>query len=180
MSHTTSSAKWTSAAVSLTALMIVTGVPASAAEHTPPPKPCTSPEYRQFDFWLGSWVVTQNGKPAGRNRIEAMLGGCALLESWTGVSGVTGHSLNIYDTTRDVWHQTWVDSSGALLTLEGRFEGGAMVLEGLAAAKGAAPTRQRITWTRQANGDVRQLWQSSADDGHTWKTEFDGLYKRGG
>jgi hypothetical protein len=72
-----------------------------------------------------------------------------------------------------------VDSSGALLTLEGRFTNGAMVLEGVAAAeKGAAPIRQRITWTALANGNVRQLWQSSADEGRTWKTEFDGLYMR--
>ena len=108
-----------------------------------------------------------------------MLGGCALLESWTGVGGVTGHSLNIYDATRDVWHQTWVDSSGALLILEGRFADGAMVLEGSTIAeKGATPMRQRITWTLQPGGTVRQLWQSSSENSRTWKTEFDGTYKR--
>jgi hypothetical protein len=142
-------------------------------------KACATPAHRQFDFWRGTWNVTQNGKVAGTNRIEVVLDGCALLESWTGASGTTGRSLNIYDATREVWHQTWVDSSGSLLTLEGKFIGGAMVLEGVAAPeKGAASARQRITWTALTNGDVRQFWQSSTDDGRTWKTEFDGLYKR--
>lgn len=140
---------------------------------------CDGPAYRQFDFWLGKWDVTQNGKPAGKNRIEAVLDGCALMESWTGVSGVTGHSLNTYDAARNVWHQTWVDSSGMLLTIEGGLKGGSMVLEGMTpAGKDTPATRHRITWTPQANGDVRQLWQSSKDNARTWQTEFDGLYKR--
>ena len=152
---------------------------ASAEAAAEPKKPCSTAPYRQFDFWRGNWVVTENGKPAGKNRIEAVLNGCALLESWTGVGGLTGHSLNTYDATRDVWHQTWVDSAGSLLTLEGHLQGNAMVLEGLAVEKkDTPPTHQRITWTPRPNGDVRQHWQSSADDGLTWKTEFDGLYKR--
>jgi hypothetical protein len=142
-------------------------------------KPCDTPLHHQFDFWIGAWNVTQGGKNAGKNEIESVLGGCALLESWTGTGGVTGHSLNVYDSTRGVWHQTWVDSSGSLLTLEGKLEKGEMILQGSALAeKGARPALQRITWTPQPAGSVRQLWQSSADGGQSWKTEFDGLYER--
>ncbi len=168
------------AALGAAALTIAAfAAPEVAAQTAAISKACATPAHRQFDFWRGTWNVTQNGKVAGKNRIEVVLDGCALLESWTGSSGTTGRSLNIYDATRDVWHQTWVDSSGSLLTLEGRFIGGAMVLEGVAAAeKGAAAVRQRITWTVLRNADVRQLWQSSADNGGTWKIEFDGLYKR--
>jgi hypothetical protein len=35
---------------------------------------------------------------------------------------------------------------------------------------------QRITWTPEQDG-VRQHWQSSADDGATWTTVFDGHYR---
>jgi hypothetical protein len=165
------------AAAALTAAIFAT--PQAVTQTAANAKACGTPAHRQFDFWRGTWNVTQNGKVAGTNRIEVVLDGCALLESWTGAGGTTGRSLNIYDATRELWHQTWVDSSGSLLTLEGRFVGGAMVLEGVAAPqKGAATARQRITWTALANGDVRQFWQSSTDDGRTWKTEFDGLYKR--
>jgi hypothetical protein len=142
-------------------------------------KPCDTPLHHQFDFWIGTWTVTQGGKLAGRNEIRSVLGGCALMESWTGTGGVTGHSLNIYDAARGVWHQTWVDSSGSLLTIEGQFANGEMVLQGAAVAeKGAETTLQRITWTPQSAGSVRQLWQSSTNGGRTWKTEFDGLYTR--
>ena len=169
------------AAAAITAAMTLIGpaVQIASAQSARDAKPCDTSFHRQFDFWIGTWNVTQAGKSAGKNEIKSVLGGCALLESWTGTGGVTGHSLNIYDSTRGLWHQTWVDSSGSLLTLEGRFVNGEMILEGSAIAeKGAKPTLQRITWTPQPAGSVRQLWQSSADKGRKWKTEFDGIYKR--
>jgi hypothetical protein len=169
-----------SAFVAIAAAILSGSSALSAAANTATdPKPCGTSPHHQFDFWIGAWSVTQNGKPAGTNKITAVLGGCALLESWTGTGGVTGHSLNAYDATRGLWHQTWVDSSGSLLTLEGKFVDGVMVLEGSAIAEnGAAATLQRISWTPQPAGSVRQLWQSSSDQGRTWKTEFDGLYQR--
>lgn len=140
----------------------------------PRPK-CTSPEHRQFDFWIGTWRVSDKGMPAGENRIEAIDGGCALLESWQGVGGLTGHSLNLFDAARGVWHQTWVDSGGSLLVLEGSFKKGAMVLQG---DHSGTTLRERITWTVLPGGDVRQHWETSSDSGATWATAFDGLYIR--
>src|SRR3954462_9630531 len=106
-------------------LLALLAAQTARAETAAAAKPCSSPSHRQFDFWVGTWNVTQAGKTAGQNRIDSILNGCALMESWKGTGGVTGHSLNIYDSTRDIWHQTWVDSTGSLLTLEGRFKDGA-------------------------------------------------------
>ena len=47
-----------------------------------------------------------------------------------------------------------------------------MVLEGI-----DADARQRITWTLVDEG-VRQLWETSKDDGATWTVAFDGRYRR--
>ena len=139
---------------------------------------CTSAPYRQFDFWLGSWDVTEKGKVAGTNRIESILGGCALYENWLGASGFRGNSINFYDAPRGVWHQTWIDHTGSALTLEGRFESGAMRLEGQRpGAKPGDVQLHRITWTPLADGKVRQLWETSPD-GKTWSEAFDGLYTR--
>lgn len=159
-------------------LAVLAGTPTTRAADDSATEPCNSPRHRQFDFWLGTWNVTQAGKTAGENKIESILNGCALLESWKGTGGVMGHSLNIYDSTRDVWHQTWVDSTGSLLTLEGRFKDGAMVLEGVVLDDKGVEARQRITWTSRSRDEVRQLWESSTDKGKSWKTEFDGLYRR--
>ena len=164
--------------LSVLVLLALAGTSTTRAEDGTAAKPCASLSHRQFDFWLGTWNVTQAGKTAGQNKIESILNGCALMESWKGTGGVTGHSLNTYDSTRDVWHQTWVDSTGSLLTLEGRFKEGAMVLEGVASDEKGNKARQRITWTAPSRDEVRQLWQSSTDNGKTWKTEFDGLYSR--
>ena len=150
-----------------------------AADQAAPVPACSSAEYRQFDFWAGAWNVTQNGKPAGTNRIDRILGGCALLENWSGTGGSRGNSLNYYDASRKVWHQTWIDNQAGPLELDGRLEGGNMVLTGntLDPATGAV-TVNRITWTPKTDGNVRQHWETSADGGKTWQTVFDGLYAR--
>ena len=53
-----------------------------------------------------------------------------------------------------------------------------MVMEGRAPGEDPAVLeRQRITWTPEGD-EVRQVWETSADDGQTWTTAFDGLYRR--
>jgi len=148
---------------------------------SPKPSPCAAAEYRQFDFWTGDWEVRNPaGKVVGHNRIERAHGGCALIEHWASVNGVTGTSVNLYDRERRRWHQTWVDSGGGLLELDGGIEGGAMVLTGDAIDREAPAgvARQKITWMPQPDGEVRQLWESSIDGGKTWTIAFDGRYAK--
>jgi hypothetical protein len=142
---------------------------------------CSAPDYRQFDFWLGQWEVqTPDGKHAGTNNITRILGGCVLQEHWSGAKGMHGTSFNIYDAAAGRWHQTWVDDRGTLLTLDGRLENGAMVLRGETHGHDGVTMTQRITWSKLANGHVRQLWEASRDGGGTWQVVFDGIYiKRG-
>ncbi len=141
------------------------------------PSPCGSAEHRQFDFWLGAWQVKKpDGEIAGTNRIESQHGGCVIHERYANSRGYSGESLNTYDASRRLWHQTWVDSSGLLLLLEGSFNGKRMVLEGQTAGP-VQPTKHRITWTPNPDGTVRQLWENSNDDS-AWAVVFDGLYIR--
>ncbi len=141
----------------------------------PPPPP---PETRQFDFWIGTWeVTTPDGKVAGHNVIEPVLGGRALRETWTGAGGFSGTSLNTYDASARVWRQFWVDQSGGVLTLSGNFADGAMSMEQSITLDGLT-TIDRITWTPHADGTVRQLWEQSKDARITWSVLFDGLYRR--
>jgi hypothetical protein len=161
------------------AIVAVLAVAARAAE--PPPPACATPAHRAFDFWLGTWDVDDaSGKPAGRNRITRVHGGCALMEQWEGRGGLTGTSLNALDAASGRWHQTWVDSAGNLLRFDGGPVGGGMRLEGEAAddERPQARVRHRIEWTPQADGRVRQHWQQSKDGGATWLTVFDGWYRR--
>lgn len=144
---------------------------------TPPPAPCRATEYRQFDFWVGDWDVhTPDGKPAGSNRIERILGGCALRETWKGASGMSGTSLNSWDPGTQRWHQTWVGGDGVLLKLEGGLRAGKMVLLGETVSAIGDRSLQRITWSSRAGGRVRQFWEQSVDAGKTWTIAFEGIY----
>lgn len=138
--------------------------------------PCDAPAHREFDFWLGEWQVrTPDGKLAGTNRIEREYGGCVLHERYTTGRGYSGESLNVYDAGRRVWHQTWVDSAGTLLVLEGALNGGRMVLEGRTTSTDGQSTLHRISWTPNPDGSVRQLWESTDAKGQ-WTVTFDGMY----
>ena len=142
---------------------------------SPPPPACQTAEYRQFDFWIGEWeVFLPNGNKAGDSRIESIAAGCALLENWTGNRGFSGKSVNSYDRSDQRWHQSWVDSSGSRLDLAGVFADKRMVL---ASAPGTGAI-QRIAWSVNDDGSVRQLWESSSDEGKTWAVQFDGKYVR--
>ncbi len=144
------------------------------------PAPCTAPEHRQFDFWIGEWEVTNPaGGVAGNNRITRILNGCVLLEEWTGAGGASGKSFNLYDARRERWQQTWVDGNGGILELHGGLTAsGTMVLAGDQSAQGGGTVRNRITWTPRSPNEVRQLWETSSDGGATWTTAFDGTYRK--
>ncbi len=155
-----------------------TTTPASGAQ-TPAPPACSTPEYRQFDFWVGDWEVKgPKGAVVGHNKIDAILDGCALREQWTSAGKNRGTSVNFYDASSGTWHQTWIDNSGQPLHLVGRFRDGSMVMEQTVTGADGKTTRHRITWTPLDGGDVRQHWESSTDGGTTWSTLFDGRYHR--
>jgi hypothetical protein len=167
--------------VALYAALIILPFQAPSQPPAPqqPPPNCSAEPHRQFDFWIGSWNVTVAGKPAGTNRIESGHGGCVLVENWSAPGGGTGISLNFFDRQTRQWHQTWIGSGGGALYLNGGLQDGAMVMQSAPVPRPAGGTViNRITWSRLPNGDVRQLWENSTDQGKTWTSAFDGVYSR--
>jgi len=141
------------------------------------PGPCDGFEFRQFDFWVGEWdVFTPDGQLAGTNKIERILGGCVIAESWSGSKGTDGRSFNVYSTADKKWHQSWVDSQGTRLELAGTFADGRMTLEGDSPAANGNSLRNRISWQKLPDGRVRQHWEVSVDGGEKWTDAFIGLY----
>lgn len=152
--------------------------PAPTSTPPPTPPPCSSAEFRQFDFWLGHWnVIGPKGKQVGTSEISRRSEGCAIREQWTDSSGKGGMSLNYYDPAEEQWHQDWVGGDGMILHLHGGLKDGAMVMNG--SIKGSKGTYlNRITWTPLPEGKVKQEWAISTDDGATWKTSFVGIYEK--
>jgi hypothetical protein len=139
---------------------------------------CASPEYRQFDFWVGDWDVFEPGAATSTAhvRVERILGGCVLHERYQDGAGVAGESFTIYDAARGRWHQTWVTNNGRLLTIEGGPESNSMVLTGAYYRDKGQEVRVRGTWTPVENA-VRETAVTSEDGGKNWKPWFDLMFK---
>lgn len=127
---------------------------------------CNTADHRAFDFWVGQWRVEAKGKVAGHNSITTSHDGCVIEERWRGAGGLRGTSLNVYDAATKKWHQTWVDSNGSLLLLDGGIVDGAMRMSN---------ATNRITWRKLDGGRVQQVWEQSSD-GKAWSVVFDGTY----
>lgn len=138
---------------------------------------CPGAEYHQFDFWLGSWDVTAGGNPAGTNIITQEEQSCLIHEHWTGRGGSTGQSFNFYDASTRQWNQVWVDNQASSLRVSGTFADDQMKLTGVAPGPDGKPQQQRLTFFKNPDGTVRQLWETSAD-GKDWAVAFDGLYRK--
>lgn len=133
--------------------------------------PCANENYRAFDFWLGEWSVTspKQKTPPSRSSITRSNDGCSIHEKYTTSGSYTGNSINFYDKQKNKWHQTWIDNQGIPLYLDGSFVKGSMVL---------SDSINRITWTLLDNKQVNQHWETTSDNGKTWKTLFNGFYTR--
>ena len=142
---------------------------------------CCTIDYANFDFWMGSWVVeNSSGEKLGNNTIEKLEGGCLLQENWVSNDGKsTGTSVNFYNSTTQEWEQLWVDNTGSHLKLSGNREGSKMILSSeLFLHKNGNQYINRITWTDNENGTVRQLWELLSVEEKVIFVLFDGIYRK--
>ena len=144
------------------------------------PTACSASSYRQFDFWLGDWEVTNpQGTVVGTNTIRKILNGCVLHEQWRAADGGSGQSHNIFNLQTGRWHQSWVDDNWQLLLLDGGLDDqGRMVLRGETVSEEGATVIDEIAWERAEGGRVRQIWRKSTDGGTNWQVVFNGLYTK--
>ena len=160
--------------------MLTALLAAQAAAPAPPPAaaasqpPCAAEENRQFDFWVGKWDVYPTGKDklVAHSLIEKVYNGCGVRENWMPLSNQTGGSLNIYLPEEKHWEQFWIDSGGSRAVFTGGWNGKAMVIQG----KWAGPL-VRISYSKNADGSVRQFGEQSTDEGKSWAPSFDLTYR---
>ncbi len=136
-------------------------------------------KYREFDFWLGGWNVYKYGTDTivGQSRITSIVDSVAIQEVyWAERGNYQGRSINKYNADVGSWEQYYVDNGGATLHLRGNRIANQMVLMDVHSKVGKS--MNKIVWTDQPNGDVRQTWSVSNDAGRTWKVIFDGRYVR--
>lgn len=152
------------------------------AQEAEPTPPCRATEAaRALDFWVGSYNVMVGERRAGRNRIESVLDGCAIIEHWRSATGAEGKSLFYYDAREDTWTQVWVTGDTSkhwglkVKRLAGIGEDGSV--RSLSRQKAdEGEYLDRTTLEPGENGAFRQLIEISTDGGETWQTTFDALY----
>lgn len=139
---------------------------------------CSGPEYRQFDFWIGDWDAFDVDNPTvrtARTRVDLILDGCVLRENYEGADGHQGQSFTIYDSSRKLWHQSWVTNRGELLVIEGKFDAGEIILSGVFHSMPREPFVRGI-W-KPVDGGVRETAEKSTDGGKTWTPWFDLIFR---
>jgi hypothetical protein len=142
-------------------------------------KPCSTSEYRQFDFWLGDWdVFNKKGDKVGENKIHTVQDGCALQENWTS-QGQTGTSFNYYNPADSTWNQIYLDNVGTVLELKGALKNNKMILQSkkVKSVKANFYYFNQITWEKDSQGNVSQKWDIVDDKGNILQVAFDGIYR---
>jgi hypothetical protein len=148
-------------------------------------KPCSQPEFRQFDFWIGEWEAFGPKGKAGDSKISLVLDSCIILEEWTSTGVVqgfryAGKSFNTWNASLHQWQQTWVDNTGSSTAYtHGKFDNNRIIFttDPFPFKKDTMATR-RLTFFDLGVDKVRQLGEITKDNGVTWKTEYDLEYRR--
>ncbi|WP_460218322.1 tetratricopeptide repeat protein [Psychroserpens sp. MEBiC05023] len=131
--------------------------------------------YRAFDFWVGEWDVYSQNQKIAESSITNSNGLCGIIENWKPIGSNGGHSISYYDPLDKKWKQNWVAGGNV-----SHYEQPTIETDGDMLLIAKAPKIWfRMTWYYNKEDDtVRQVQESSSDEGKHWTIAFDGLYKR--
>lgn len=188
--------------LSRAALPLVASVFACApapAPATPASSPiaskCASPEYRQLDFWIGDWDLVLRGREGldaatwtearGTNHVEAILGGCAIEESFRADGpgeAWSGKSLSRWIEAEHKWRQTWVDDQGGYLAFTGGAarDGAGAILTGEPRTVAGVTRQMRMVFGDVTASSLTWRWEGTRDGGATWSPVLVIAYTRRG
>lgn len=148
----------------------------------PPSVDCQDETHRAIGYWVGEWNVvdTASSAPVASSRIEWVVDGCAIRETYEQTIGpggkpmhYAGTSHTAYDAATGQWKQFYVDTTGRTAMLDGTLQDRRLVLNGKAGSR-----QTRMTVEALANGNVRQRGEASTDGGQHWAPTFDFTYRR--
>ncbi len=141
------------------------------------------PANHRLDFWLGDWLVYAAGALDGTNHIVSILGGCAVQEEWTDITGDQGRSWFYIDPGTQRLKQVWLTSHAERAggtTEKAEVPGGgphSVRFQGMLIISGNRII-DRTTLTQELDDTVRQVIETSGDGGHTWTVKYNATYRR--
>jgi len=142
--------------------------------------PCATAAYNQFDFWVGSWnVYDVKNNLIGKNNVVKMKNACAIQENWSSKTSTNkGTSYNYYNAIDKSWNQVWIDNTGGSLILKGYYKNNKMLLKSDLISGKKGTYFNQITWFKNSDGSVTQLWELLDVDNTPFNEIFRGTYKK--
>jgi Protein of unknown function (DUF1579) len=166
-------------------LLLSCGAGARQNNATAKPKPCSEPEQKQLEFWVGDWDLTWPGNNSGTtdhgtNSVRRILDGCIVQENFSAANAghLRGQSVSIFDVTANKWKQTWVDNEGGCLDFVGEFKDAQMILAREATRPDGTKLFQRMVFKNITHDEFDWSWESSKDGGRSWTVVWPIHYKR--
>jgi hypothetical protein len=146
--------------------------------------PCSrEPRNHDFDFWIGDWNCYRTGTQilSGTSHVEAMAGGCAILENYTATQAYSGKSFNFYDTITGKWEQDWIGSGGPgdrQRYYNGEYKNGTMHFTYETRNANGSKTKGTFIFYNISRDSVRQYQDVTDDNGKIISVTYDLTYLR--
>lgn len=161
--------------------MLFVSALAAAISMTSPPaaaqaSECADAIHAGQDFTVGVWDVYNGDTKSAEVKMEKVLDGCAIHETWTVPEGRKGNGFGIfvYSSLLKGWNYLWASDTGATTSFIGQIIKPGEILYVTEKPLGDGKVRLRH-WSliQQPDGRVRELSVGTEDGGATWTTEYD-------
>jgi hypothetical protein len=143
------------------------------------------PEYHQLDFLLGRWVIFAGGTKFADATLVRPSGGCALVETWRALPSETfanrpslSNALIAYDSETKRWQYFWVSGVIGLVLQFSAVPDNHLIWSRSETSPEGIVKQQRVSFTRVSDGELHEQGVSSIDNGTTWLTEYDLVWRR--
>lgn len=166
----------------LLASMLLAGLAAAPVSAETVSPQCAGEEFRQLDFWVGTWDLAWEGGK-GENIITREFNDCVIRENFADLSPATdgslpfrGTSVSTYFAPAGLWRQTWVDNQGSYFALTGGPQADGTFVLTNARLSDSAP-HLRMVFANITPDGLTWHWQAS-EDGVTWQDRWVITYTR--
>jgi hypothetical protein len=136
-----------------------------------------------FDFWVGNWEVSwlnpDSSYTYGTNVIEKTLDEKVIQEHFNDPSsGFKGTSISVFSIQDNKWHQSWADNAGGQFDFFGIVDGDKRIFQTEAKDRKGVLIIQRMRFHSINADNFIWDWESSIDEGETWKLVWQIFYER--
>jgi hypothetical protein len=145
-----------------------------------PPACGEDARFEQQDFALGDWDVYEGGKKSATVRLEKVLKGCAIQETWKPLEESGEHGIGVFTYSRLLghWGYFWVADNGQTTQFSGDSRStNDMLYVTYAPVPGGGKKERHWTLKLQPDGSLQELSVGSTD-GKSWTKEYELIWRK--